>query len=137
MTAKRKAKRYPVLISPLWRLMLRPFGATPERCFVEVGDEVLHVSFGRAFDGTFPLDTVEGASLAHWPLWAGVGPRYFRGTVGLIGTYVNIVEIRFTEPQRVRMLLSVNCTRMYLSVEQPGELIEALTRRPAVAAKAA
>lgn len=137
MTAKRKAKRYPVLISPLWRLMLRPFGATPERCFVEVGDEELRVSFGRAFDGTFPLDTVEGASLAHWPLWAGVGPRYFRGTVGLIGSYVNTVEVRFKEPQRVRMLLPVRCKRLLLSMEDPRAFIAALEKQPAVEAKAA
>lgn len=137
MTAKRKAKRYPVLISPLWRLMLRPFGATPERCFVEVGDEELRVSFGRAFYGTFPLDNVEGASLTDWPVWAGIGPRYFRGTIGLIGAYVNTVEVRFKEPQRMRMLLPVRCKRLLLSMEDPRAFVAALEKQPAVEAKAA
>ena len=129
--------RFPILISPLWRPLLLPFGATAERSFAEVEDGNLHVRFGFLFQHRFPLDQVEGASLAHWPLWAGIGWRMnFRGTVGLIGTYVNTVEVRFKEPQRVRLLVPVRCRRLYLSVDDPRGFIAALRPRPAAAAAA-
>jgi hypothetical protein len=72
---------------------------------------------------------VDAASPSHWPVWAGIGWRTnFRGTVGLIGTYVNIVEVRFKESKRVRMLLPSACRRLYLSLEEPGEFIAALRK---------
>jgi hypothetical protein len=57
--------------------------------------------------------------------------------VGLIGTYVNTVEVQFKEPQRVRLMVPVRCQRLYLSVEDPHDFISALTRRLTVEAKAA
>jgi hypothetical protein len=119
--------RYPILMSPLWRPLLLPFGGTPERSYVELEDGVLHVRFGWLFNHSFPLDEVEGASPSHWPVWAGIGWRTnFRGTAALIGTYVNIVEVRFKQPQRVRMVVPTPCRRLYLSLEQPSEFIAAL-----------
>ena len=119
--------RFPILISPLWRPLLLPLGGTPKRSFAELEDGQLHVRFGWLFDQRFPLSDVEGASPSHWPVWAGIGWRTnFSGTAGLIGTYVNIVEIRFKEPQRVRMLLPLPCRRLYLSLEEPRDFIAAL-----------
>lgn len=119
--------RFPILISPLWRLLLLPFGGTPRRSFAEVEDGQLHVRFGWLFDHRFPLADVEAASPSHWPVWAGVGWRTsFRGTVGLIGTYVNIVEVRFKKPQRVRMLVPMTCRRLYLSLEEPRDFVAAV-----------
>lgn len=119
--------RFPILISPLWRPFLLPFGGTPERSYVELEDGTLHVRFGWLFDQRFPLSDVEGASPSHWPVWAGIGWRTnFRGTVGLIGTYVNIVEVRFKQPIRARLLLPLRCERLYLSLEQPGDFAGAL-----------
>ena len=122
-------QRFPILISPLWRPLLWPFGATADRAYVDIEDGEIHVRFGRLFEHRFPVDEVEGVGPAHWPLWAGVGWRTnFRGTVGLIGTYVSIVEVRFKETQRVRMLLPVPCKRLVLSVEEPREFIAALSQ---------
>ena len=119
--------RFPILMSPMWRPLLLPFGGTPERSYVELEDGELHVRFGWLFDQRFPLSAIEGASPSHWSVWAGIGWRTnFRGTVGLIGTYVNIVEVRFREPQRVRMLLPFACRRLYVSLEEPREFINAL-----------
>ena len=53
--------RFPILISPLWRPFLLPFGATAERAFAEIEDGQLHVRFGALFDHRFPLDQVESA----------------------------------------------------------------------------
>jgi hypothetical protein len=119
--------RFPILMSPLWRPLLLPFGGTSQRSYAELEDGTLHVRFGWLFDHRFPLDQVEAASPSHWPLWAGIGWRTnFRGTVGLIGTYVNTVEVRFKEPQRVRMLLPAPCRRLFLSLEDPHDFIAAL-----------
>ncbi len=123
-------RRFPILMSPLWRPLLLPFGATADRAFVDVEDGEMHVRFGFLFDHRFPLDQVEGVAHSHWPLWAGIGWRTnFRGNIGLIGTYVNIVEVRFKEAERVRMLLPLPCRRLYLSVEEPQAFIAALGRQ--------
>lgn len=137
MTPKTKKERFPILVSPLWRYPLRVFGVTEETAFAEVDGAKLHVRFGR-FDYEFPLDMVEEVRPAAWPVWAGIGPRYWRGTVGLIGTYVNTVEVLFKEPQEIRVLVPLRCERLYLSAEEPGEFIAAVTKRRAMeAAKAA
>ncbi len=119
--------RFPILLSPFWRPLLLPFGGTPKRSYVELEDGALHVRFGWLFDHRFPLSQVEAASPSHWPLLGGIGWRTnFRGTVGLIGTYVNVVEIRFKERQRLRMLLPTSCERLYLSLAEPRDFIAAL-----------
>ena len=90
---------------------------------------MLHVRFGWLFDHRFPLSEVEAASPSHWPLWGGIGwHTNFSGTVGLIGTYVHVVEVRFKERQRVRIILPTPCERLYVSVEEPREFIAALGR---------
>jgi len=133
-----RSLRFPILISPLWRYLLLPFGATAARSFAEIKDGELHVRFGRLFDHCFPLEEVESVSLGHWPVWAGIGWRTnFRGSVGLIGTYVNTVEVRFKEPQRVRLLVRVRCERLYLSVEDPHAFISAVSKRQTIEAQAA
>lgn len=124
---------FPILISPFWRPLLLPFGGSPERSYAELEDGTLHVRFGWLFDQRFPLEEVEAASPSHWPVWAGIGWRTnFAGTVGLIGTYVNIVEVRFREPQRVRMLLPTRCSRLYVSLEEPREFIATLREAASV-----
>ncbi len=54
MTAKAKAQRFPMLISPLWRYLLLPFGVTPDRAYAEIENGELHVRFGRVFDARLP-----------------------------------------------------------------------------------
>lgn len=120
--------RYPLLVSPLWRPLLLPFGATGDRAYVEVENGAVHVRFGFLFDHTFPLEDIETAGNAGWPLWAGIGWRTnFIGSVGLIGSYSNIVELRFHERHSVRMLLPLRCDRLYLSVEDPEAFIDAVS----------
>lgn len=130
MAPKTKAQEFRILTSPLWTPFLWPLGVTQRQAYAQLHEGKLHVHFGRVFDAEFPLDEVEGAELARWPLWAGIGPRTdFRGNVGLIGTYVNVVEVRFKEPQRVRLLFPVTCRKLYVSMEEPHAFIEALRRQ--------
>ncbi len=130
--------RFPILLSPFWRPLLLPFGGTQKSSYDELEDGTLRVRFGWLFDHRFPLSQVEAASPSHWPLLGGIGWRTnFCGTVGLIGTYVNVVEIRFKERQRVRMLLPTSCDRLYLSLAEPRDFIAALGQATAVEAPAA
>ena len=127
-----RPKRFPVLIRGRWWPLLIPFGVTQERAFVQVGERELRVCFGPLFDYRFPLEAVEAVAPARWPLWAGIGPRVdFRGTVAFIGAYENVVEVRFKERQRVRMIVPVPCERLFLSLEDPQGLIAALEKRAA------
>src|SRR3989304_4639725 len=124
--------RFPILMSPLWRPLLLPFGGTHQRSYVEFEDGALHVRFGWLFDHRFPLSEVEAASPSHWPIWAGIGwGAHTPAPARLIGTYVNIVEVRFKEPQRLRMLLPSRCERLYLSLEEPRDFIAALAKATA------
>ena len=124
--------RFPILVSRAWRPFLLPFGATVSRSYAEIEEGRLNVRFGL-FDHTFPLDQVESAAPSHWPLWAGIGWRTnFRDIVGLVGSYSNIVEVRFKEPQRLQVLrLPVRCRRLYLSLQDPAAFIAALREGPA------
>lgn len=140
-TKHTKTRRFPILVSPFWRALLFPFGVTPERAFAAIDDGELHVSFGRLFEHRFPLEAVETVASSRWPLWAGIGLRTdFRRTVGLVGAYVNTVEVRFKERQRVRMVVPLPCERLVLSLEDPEAFIAALEKRtvtPEAPAKAA
>jgi len=134
-----KVHTFPMALSPVWRPLLWPIGVSEGRAFAEVRDDDFHVRFGRFLDYHFPFDEVEEVKPAHWPVWAGVGARTnFRGTVGLIGTFVNVVEVVFKEPQRMRMVVPVRCKRLLFSVEEPHAFVAAFHKHtPAEQAKAA
>lgn len=130
-------KRFAMAISPVWRPALLAMGVTPKRSFVELGDETLHLSFGR-FEYEFPFEAIEEVTMSSWPLWAGVGIRTnFRGTVGLIGTYVNVVKLTFKEPQEMRFLVKTKCRSLYFSMEEPHAFITAVHRHQSALTKAA
>src|SRR3972149_9954121 len=125
-TKHTKTRRFPILVSPFWRALLFPFGVTPERAFAAIDDGELRVSFGRLFDHRFPREAVETVAPSGWPLWAGIGLRTdFRRTVGLVGAYVNTVEVRFKERQRVRMVVPLPCERLGPSLGGPGGVLAA------------
>ena len=127
-------KKFPLLLSGRWRILLVPFGVTQERAFAQVGERELRVCFGPLFDYRFPLAEVETVAPRRWPLWAGIGPRVdFRGMVAFVGAYENAVEVRFKERQRMRMLVPVPCERLIVSLEDPEAFIAALEKGPTTA----
>ncbi len=67
-------KRFAIAVSPVWRPFLFGLGVTPKQSFIEIGEEDVHVCFGRS-EYHFPLEAVEEVSLGTSPLWAGVGAR--------------------------------------------------------------
>lgn len=109
--------------------MLALFGITREQAYTEISaDAELHVEFGPVFDEWFRLEDIEEAVPAVWPLWAGIGPRTnFRGAVGIVGTYANVVMVRFKRSQVVRLLMvRVTCDRLYISLQDPRGFISAI-----------
>jgi len=124
-----KVHKFSMALSPVWRPLLWPLGVTGDSAFAEVSEDDFHVRFGRFFDYHFPVEKVEKVTPARWPVWAGVGARTnFRDTVGLIGTYVNVVEVVFTEPQRIRLGVPVRCRRLFFSIEDPHAFIAAFRK---------
>ena len=135
MVAKKKTQRFDILISPAWRPMLRVLGVKPESAYAELTGDEMHVRFGR-LSHTFSVDAIETAAIDEWPLWAGIGPRYAPGTVGFVGTFINTVLVKFSEPQTVRAVFPMRCNRLYLSLKEPQKFIAAV-RKPVAAAMAA
>lgn len=124
-----RVHKFEMGLSPVWRPFLWPIGVTADTAYTEVSNEDFHVRFGRFFDYHFPVEEVEKVAISHWPLWAGVGARTnFRGAVGLIGTYVNVVEVTFREPQRIRLVVPVRCKQLFFSVEDPHAFVAALRK---------
>jgi hypothetical protein len=140
MTTQTKGHRFPILITEFSQLLMVPFGVTRRRAFAQTHEDELHVRFGPMFDEHVPLKNIKAAELAKWPRWAGVGPRTnFRGSVGLVGSYGNIVKLTFKKPIQVHLfVVPVSCEKLYLSLEHPEAFLKELGKGPAAAvAKAA
>jgi hypothetical protein len=122
--------RFAIRIDPVWRPLLLLGGATPENSYVEVTDERVTFAFGLLFLRTFPRSEVAGVESRHWPLLMGVGWRSdLRGTIGLIGSYEGVVEVRLAHRSRVWWVFP--CDRICVSLEDPNGFMGALSQRPA------
>ncbi len=121
-----------------WRPLLLLLGASAGRSWLEIGGGELRARYGWFYDRRYPLASIAGAGRRSWPLILGVGWRFtFGGTVGLIGSLRNVVEIRFDRPRRVdetRVLVDrpsgivfpVRYRRLAVSLENPEEFLAAL-----------
>ena len=123
-------QRFPMHLSPFWLPLLTLFGATPSRSFVEIDGSTLWARFGF-FHHAFPLDDIEGARERNWPLLFGLGWRTnFVGLVGLIGSYKNVVEIKFRSKHRVNMVIPrLPCNRLTVSLKDPKVFLAHLEPR--------
>ena len=122
-------RRFHIRRNPLLRPLLAPFGGTAGRSFIEIDGDRLRARFGWLFDYTFPLDQIEDAGPSRWPWYLGLGWRTtLRGRIGLIGSYQNVVEIRFRTRYRVNMVLpKLSCERLAVSLEELEAFLEALS----------
>ena len=125
------AQRFQMHISPIWGPLLALFGGTAGRSFVEIDRTTLRAKFGWLFDHTFPLSDIQGAEERHWPWLYGLGWRTsVNGLKGLIGSYKNVVEIRFNSKHRVTMVIpGLRCNRLAVSLEKPQDFLEFLRQR--------
>ena len=105
------------------------FGATAGRSYVELTGDRLVARFGWLSHYTFPIADIESAARRSWPWFYGIGWRTsFRGTVGLIGSLDNVVEMRFRRRRWLWMLLPLPCDRLAISLEDPEAFLEALAK---------
>jgi len=141
MTTQTKGHRFPILITRVSQLLLIPFGVTRNRAFAQLHDGELRIRFGPMFDERIPMANIKAGELAKWPRWAGVGPRTnFRGAVGLVGAYGDVVRLTLKKPINVHLFVfPVSCDRLYLSFEHPEAFLREIGKAPAEhhAAKAA
>jgi len=109
--------------------LLLLFGATAGRSYVELTGDRLVARFGWLAHYTFPLAGIESAGRRSWPLIGGLGWRTtFLGTIGLIGSYRNVVEVRFKRRRWLWMLLPLPCNRLAVSLKDPGAFLDALAK---------
>ena len=101
-------------------------GATRENSYVEFDNHDVTFCFGVLFGQTVPRSQIKSIRRREWPIWMGVGWRadFFR-TVGLIGSYSNVVELELTEP--IEFWRFARCSRLAISLEQPDEFVAALS----------
>ena len=114
-----------------WSPLLRAFGASEERSYVEVEEGGgLSCRFGR-HELTLGADEVASAEPATWPWWAGIGWRVGVDAFGLIGALDGIVCINLNEAKETRVLgIRHRFGRLYVSLEDPEGFIAALQPRP-------
>jgi hypothetical protein len=138
MSARGGGHRFPILITELSQLFMVPFGVTRRHAFAQVRDGELRVQFGPMFDERISVANIKEAVVTRWPRWAGVGPRTnFRGAVGLVGSYQNVVRLTFKKPIDVHLyLLPVSCSTLYVSFEHADRFLEAIGKAPKVHAEA-
>ncbi len=132
MTAQAKGHRFPLLITEFSQLLMIPFGVTRRRAYAQVQGGELSIRFGPMFDERISLRNIEAAEISRWPRWAGVGPRTnFRGAVGLVGSYRNVVRLTLKKPIDVHLyFLPTSCRRLYLTLEHPDRFLEAIGKAP-------
>ena len=109
--------------------LLSLFGATAGRSYVELTEDKLVARFGWLSHYTFPIADIESAARRSWPWFQGIGWRTsFRGTLGLIGSYDNVVEVRFKRRRSLWMVLPLPCDRLAISLRDPDAFLEALAK---------
>ena len=124
------SQRFNIRIGSLYAPLLALFGGTPRRSFVELDGDKLRFKFGWLFDYTFPVSDVQSVYRRHWPWYMGVGWRGdLRGLIGLIGSYQDVVEVRFARKHKIYKIVPwVSCDRLAVSLEQPQAFIESMTQ---------
>jgi hypothetical protein len=124
----RTAARYTICRDPWWVPLLVLFGATRKRSYVAVDDEWVEVRFGF-FWRRFPRAHVVGARTVRRGGGYDIGwHTNLLGAVMINGSLKGLVELRLGPPERFRLLfVPVRCSRLYLSLEDPGGFLRALT----------
>jgi len=120
------AARYYMKVDPMWRPVVLVGGATRENSYVEFDDHDVTFCFGMLFSHTIQRSNIANVKRREWPIWLGVGWRTdFLNSVGLIGSFSNVVEIELKEP--ITFWRFARCTRLAISLEQPDEFVAALS----------
>ncbi len=129
-TPGRTAARYTIRRDPWWAPLLVLFGATRKRSYVVLDDEWVRVRFGF-FALRVPRAHVVGARRVRGYWLYGIGwHTNLVSALMLNGSLAGMVELRLAPPQHLRLLIiPVRCSRLYLSLEDPGGFLRVLAAR--------
>lgn len=130
MRILRGIMRTEIYRSTLLKPLLAAFGGTAERSYVDFEPNSLHVQFGWLFNERIPYNLIRTAERAKWPWFGGLGWRTnLIDTIALVGSYENVVRLRLSEPQRMRLLTRMACDTLYISVENPDAFLAELQKQ--------
>ncbi|MEZ0370062.1 MAG: hypothetical protein ACAI44_13325 [Candidatus Sericytochromatia bacterium] len=118
--------RFEFLLEPLIVPILFPFGATQERCFVELEDHKLHVKMGALFDETLDLEEVATIEKGKWPFYWGLGHRIgMHHSMGVLASTRNVVKLSFAKPAMIKALgpLYHETKDFFLALKDPDGFI--------------
>ena len=124
MSQEELSTRLPLVWAPLVRPIGLLIGATRGRSWVEVGPEVVRMSFRPLGRAEVPRSAIVGVRRRHWPWWYGLGIRYYgRGAIGFVGRTRDVVEIELAHPQRVTAVVGRRVSRIAVSPQDAEHLI--------------
>ncbi|HEX2281125.1 MAG TPA: hypothetical protein VHG52_05110 [Thermomicrobiales bacterium] len=108
-----------------WLLWL--VGATSSRSYVTLDNGTLRARFGY-YTLEVPTQRITHAERSTWPWHSGIGIRTnMKDTIGLVGSYDNIVRLDIDPPVRASVLkIPVNVSRLYLSLDNPDRFLSAI-----------
>jgi hypothetical protein len=118
-------RRFPIRLGRRSRPLLRLFGVTPARAFVELGDE-FHARFGF-FAARTPVSNIAAWRIEgpwRWITAVGVRRSVHHGDVTFGGSHRGGVRIDFRAPVRISRL---RAPAVYVTVEDLEGLAAALT----------
>jgi len=122
--------RFPISITHNFLLepMLHVFGVKRESSYVEIGAETLDVRMGVWFHETFPLAQVASMAPSDWPWWGGLGVKLCPNHgVGVVGANEGIVNVKLKSAVKTKVLVTVDCEQLWLSLEDADGFMRALS----------
>jgi hypothetical protein len=127
LSQERLSTRLPLVWAPLMRPIGLLIGATRERSWVEVGPEVVRMSFGPLGRAAVPRSAIVAVRRRRWPWWYGLGIRYYgRGAIGFVGRTREVVEIELARSQRVTAVVGRTVSRIAVSPQDAEKLMSLL-----------
>jgi hypothetical protein len=123
--------RFPISITHNFLLepIMHTFGAKPEVCYAELHDKDLEVRFGIWFHEHVPLASLGSAAPSEWPWWGGLGVMLAHHGVGVVGSTEGVVNLAFEAPQKMRVIVDVEATQLWVSLEDPQSFLKALAEK--------
>jgi hypothetical protein len=122
--------RFPIRISAPWKPVLTVLGMSAKRSFVDVDVRAgtMRVKCGVWFDETLSLAAITRVEPSSWPWYGGLGVKLgpTGNAVSVVGSLDGVVAIHFAEPQRMRVLITVNRPELRISLEDPEGFMRAI-----------
>jgi|HubBroStandDraft_2_1064218.scaffolds.fasta_scaffold746083_1 hypothetical protein len=127
--------RFPIKITENFLLepIMKVFGAGPAQSFVELGEDSFEVQMGIWFHETFPLPVVSAMGPSEWPWWGGLGVKLHHHGIGVVGSTDNVVNVKFTTPQKATAVVRVDCSQLWISLVDREGFLRELSGRTKVA----